>query len=143
MKPAGPARPRVIPPPPPTRRNGVDQESPAPDNINPEIKQFLINTKKFLEDRDDQPLSPYLKKARADLYKFYASEQASNRDELPGEKSSENDGLEIYDDPTTSQDEPGIDTSVIEEEEYDLLGMEEIKEDDKIKGAEFAEFLAR
>ena len=30
-----------------------------------------------------------------------------------------------------------MDISVIEEEEYELLGMEEIKEDDKIKGAEF------
>lgn len=77
MKPAGPARPRVIPPPPPTRSNGVDQESPAPDNINPEIKQFLINSKKFLEVLENQPLSPALKKARADLYKFYGAEQAS------------------------------------------------------------------
>ena len=98
----------------------------------------MINAKKFLEDLDDQPLSPDLKKARADLYKFYAAEQSSNRDELPGVKSSENDGLEIYDDPTTLQDEPGIHTSVIEEEEYDMLGLEEIKEDDEIKGAEFA-----
>ena len=98
----------------------------------------MINAKKFLEDLDDQLLSPYLKKARADLYKFYAAEQSSNRNELPGEKSSENDGLEIYDDPTTSQDEPGMNTLVIEEEEYDLLGMDEIKKDDEIKGAEFA-----
>ena len=132
MKPAGPARPRVIPPPPPTRRNGLEQESAEPDNINPEIKLFLINAKKFLEDLDNQPLSQDLKKARDDLYKFYAAGNASNQNELPLEKVSENDGLEIYDDPTTSQDEPGMNTSVIEEEEYDLLGMEEIK------GAEFA-----
>ena len=102
------------------------------DNINPDLKQFLINTKKFLENLDYQLLSPDLKKVGADLYNFFTAEQASK------EKLSENDCLEIYDDPTTSQDEPVIDTSVIEEEEYDLLGMEEIKEDDEIKGAEFA-----
>ena len=141
MRSAGQSRPRFTPPPAPARRNVLrddqGQVAGAADIINPEIKQFLIKAKKFLEDLDNQPLSPSLKKSKDDLYKFFIGGQSTIKEESPEEDIATNDGLEIYDD-LTQPDEHNKDTPVVEEETYDLLGMEDIKEDQEIKSAEFA-----
>ena len=135
MTSSGQGRPRLGPPPTPARRKDKttvlhgdrDQESGTAEHITPEIKLFLENAKKFLEDLDNQPLPLSLKKSKDDLYKFFTG----------GQPIETNDGLDIYDD-FNQPDELDKETPIVEEEEYDLVGQEDLNEDQEIKSPDIA-----
>ena len=145
MRSARHPKPKVIPPAPPSRKNKNTQDDlrdfPGADSLQPEIREFLMKTKQFLEELDNQQLSQALRMSRDDLYRYF---------------TTGTDSLDIYDDPSVylgktnmtasidegityvdpaklyKSDQPDI---VVEEETYDLMGLEE-EMDEAIKSPE-------
>ena len=73
-----------------------------------------------------------MKKSKEELYKFFSEEHQSTAE------VNENDVYEDEDYATQVDEQSKKSPAIIEEEEYDLVGQEEVKEDQDIKSPQFA-----